>query len=96
MRKSVAAKSTNYLIGNSYETMPAEYLTHNKTTYTLLDNKTLQDLPLATSSQLYVMSADSSAQQRIEILQAKYPNGQLTPHYSSFNDQLLFYTFQVN
>lgn len=88
--------STNYLIAGGYESMPTEYITHDKSKYSLLDIQSLRDLPLSTSSQLYIFPADDNAKAKIDVLQAKYPNGQLTPHYSSFNDQLLFYTFQVN
>ncbi len=90
------ASTSNYLIAGGYEAMPTQYLTNNKSKYTLLDIKSLQDLPLATTNQLFIFPAGDSAKQLTEILQAKYPNGQLTPHFSSYNDKILFYSFRVN
>ncbi|MBA3678960.1 glycosyltransferase family 39 protein [Candidatus Saccharibacteria bacterium] len=90
------ASATNYVIAGGYETLPTAYLTNKKATYVLLDTKGLQDLPLANGSMQFLLLAGDSVKAKIDILQAKFPNGQLTPHFSSFNDKLLFYSFQVN
>ena len=86
---------TNYIIAGGYETMPAEYLLANKQTYILLDKDSLQNLPLQTSPQLFVFPAGDNSNAITEVLKAKYPNGTLTPHYSSFDNTLLFYSFEV-
>jgi len=85
----------NYLIAGGYEAMPTQYLTNKKTQYQLLDNKQLQDQPLTEGPKLYVFPASDSSSQLSEILTAKYPEGKLVPHYSGFNEKLLFYSFEA-
>ncbi len=86
---------TDYIIAGGYETMPAEYLLANKQNYTLLNLDALRDLPLQTTSQLFVFPAGDNASAITELLRAKYPNGTLTPHYSPFDNTLLFYSYRV-
>lgn len=88
--------ANKFLIAGGYDAMPTEYITHRKSTYGLLDISKLQSQPLQDKSTLYVFASSDSSKTIIDILQAKYPNGKLTPHYSGFNNQLLYYTFQVN
>ena len=75
--------------------MPTQYLTNKKTEYKLLDAKQLQDQPLLDGSKLFVFPAGDNSNELITILTAKYPNGKLVPHYSGFNEKLLFYSFEV-
>ena len=82
-----------FLIAGGYEAVPTEYITHSKTKYELLDTTKLQSQPLQTSPTLYVFAGNDSSNSVIDILKAKYPDGVLTSHYSSFNDKLLYYTF---
>ncbi len=85
----------NFVVAGGYESMSTEYLTYNKSKYTLLDINKLQNLPLSESKQLFAFPADSDSDKKIEILKAKYPDGSLVKHNSSFNDKLLFYTYSV-
>lgn len=82
-----------FLIAGGYEAMPTEYITHDVSKYELLDINKLQSQPLIEQPALFIFPESSSSKAIIDILQAKYPNGQLTPHYSRFNDKLLYYTF---
>ena len=84
-----------FLIAGGYEAMPTEYITHSKTQYELLDITKLQSQPLQDGSAFYIYPSNDSAKSITEILQAKYPEGKLTPHYSGYNDKLLYYTFVV-
>ncbi len=86
----------NYIIAGGYEAMPTQYLTTNKSRYTLLSATDLQNQPLLSNSLLYVFPSSSDSQKIIQVLQAKYPSGQLNSHYSSFDNQLLFYSFRVS
>lgn len=89
--------NTNYyLVASSYESMPTEYLTYKKSSYTLLSVDALQSQPLVTDNVEYVFPANNESQKVTTILQAKYPNGQLVAHYSPFDNSLLFYTYKVN
>lgn len=91
-----ASKYPNkFLIAGGYEAMPTEYITHNKSKYELVDIKQLQSQPLLDQPAIYIFPEGSSSKEIIDTLQVKYPNGQFTPHYSSFNDKLLYYTFQT-
>ncbi|MDQ5943370.1 MAG: hypothetical protein QG675_138 [Patescibacteria group bacterium] len=85
-----------FLIAGGYESLPTEYITHNRSKYELLDVKKLQSQPLLDQPAFYIFPESSSSKEIIDILQAKYPSGQFTPHYSGFNDKLLYYTFQTN
>ena len=87
---------TNYLIAGGYESTPTQYLAYSKSEYSLLNINELQSLSLTTQKQLFVYPQSSDSQKITELLQAKYPTGQLTPHYSSFNNKLLFYSYLVN
>ena len=84
-----------FLIAGGYESMPTQYITHNKSSYELLDIAKLQSQPLFDKPTLYIFPDGSSSKEIIDTLQAKYPNGRFTPHYSGFNDKLLYYTFQT-
>ncbi|MEI8072872.1 MAG: glycosyltransferase family 39 protein [Candidatus Saccharibacteria bacterium] len=86
----------NYLVAGGYEANPVQYLTYNKSQYKLLDKNSLRDLPLSSNSQLFVFPAGDSSKDLVSILQAKYPNGLLSEHNSTFNNKLLFYSFKVN
>jgi 4-amino-4-deoxy-L-arabinose transferase-like glycosyltransferase len=87
---------TTFLIAGGYESMPTLYLTNNKANYTLLDTNGLRDLALQNTAQLFVFPASDNSNTLIELLKAKYPNGILTPHYSPFDNSLLFYSFEVS
>jgi hypothetical protein len=84
-----------FLIAGGYEAMPTQYLTNKKTEYKLLDAKQLQDQPLLDGSRLFVFPAVDNSSELISVLTAKYPTGKLVPHYSGFNEKLLFYSFEV-
>lgn len=86
---------TNYLIAGGYESMPTLYLTTNKVNYTLLDPNSLQNLPLQEDTQQFIFPAGESSSAIIDVLKAKYPNGTLQSHYSSFDNHLLYYTYEV-
>lgn len=86
---------TDYIIAGGYETMPAEYLLANKQDYILLDRDALRDLPLQGGAQLFVYPSGENSSAITELLKAKFPNGTLTPHNSSFDNSLLFYSFEV-
>lgn len=85
----------SYLIAGGYESMPAEYLTADKVKYTLLDSNGLRDLPLQGGAQLFVFPSSDSSNTIIDILKAKFPSGTLQPHYSAFDNDLLFYSYGV-
>lgn len=87
--------TTHYLVAGGYESMPTEYLTYGKSSYTLLNFDQLQSQPLVTENVEYIIPSHDS-QKATSVLQAKYPNGQLLAHYSPFDNRLLFYTYKVN
>lgn len=95
LNNNVSQNRQNYLVAGGYESMPVEYLTYHKSSYNLLNIEKLQAQPLSDTSQLFVFPADLDSSKKIEILKAKYTDGVIQKHNSSFSDKLLFYSFSV-
>lgn len=88
-----------YLLVDGYSIKTVDYLTHKKTPWQRLELTDLKNLPLSKDHQLFIIqdSANNELEKEIiETLKAKYPNGHLREEFSSFNNQRLFYTFEVN
>ncbi len=88
---------TDLVYVDGYTDKTIAYLTYHKVDYTRLDDDTLKNLPLSNGKKLFlVLGSDTGKdQQVIELIKAKFPGGTLGEVNSTFDGQLLFYTYQV-
>lgn len=85
---------TNYVFAGRYGNITVEYLTHHKVNYTLVNQKQLENVPLG-GHKLFIITTEGNANQALQTVRAKFPNGTLTEDDSSFNGQRLFYVYEV-
>lgn len=81
------------LISNPYRVMTAEYLTHKKSQYQLMSREQLQAITEGQKSKFLFVAEDNSTE-IINVLFAKYSNGQLNTYYSPLDHSQLFYSFE--
>lgn len=87
--------------GERYAVLPAElfpviqYLSYGSKGYRLLTPADLTALPVATANRQFYITA-VSRDESVKVLKAKFPGGVLRPHYSSFNQLEIYYTYEVN
>ncbi len=86
---------TNFVVMGGYEANPTQYLTHNKSTYKLLDESGLRDLPISGGPKLIIIPAGVNHDQLVELAKIKFPDGTLTNITSDFSGRLLFSVYEV-
>lgn len=83
-----------YAIAGEYQMFPIDYLTHNRTSYTRVNPADTAAIPLdkGTAKEFLIFEKDKEAV--LKQLRLKFPNGKISPHYSSFsgNELFLIYT----
>ena len=86
---------SRYAIGSGYGLMPLQYLAHNHVTYTQIDPGTISKtvFPVRGAKEFSVGEGDKAA--AIKALEAKFPKGKTSPHYSSFSGNELFVVYTV-
>lgn len=84
-----------FIVMGGYEANTIQYLTHQKISYQLLDNKELRDLPINNEKKLIIIPEGSENKSQIQDLKAKYPDAKSFEIRSSFSDKLLFTVFEV-
>jgi 4-amino-4-deoxy-L-arabinose transferase-like glycosyltransferase len=85
-----------YAVGGGYQLMPVQYLTHGKSEYRQLEASNIDGLPLdaGTAKEFAVFRGDKDI--ALRQLELKFPDGQLSPHYSNFSGSELFTTYRVS
>ncbi len=88
-------KGKRYAVAGSYEMMPTQFLTHNRSSYQRLTKTQVESLPLdAKSAKEFSVFSDDVA--RVQpLLERKYPTLKRSPHRSSFDDRELFVIYTV-
>lgn len=89
---------TDFVASDDYSIKTVEYLTHHKTNFTHLSFDELKNLPITGGKKLFLVQASSdnaTDTAEIEIIKAKFPNGRLHLEFSTFNNERLFYVYEV-
>ncbi len=88
-------KNDRFVVVPADQTPIIDYLDYGQSRYHTLTIPQLQSLPLAgnTKREFYIVTAVRD--DAIKVLKAKFPGGVLRPHYSSFNQAEIFYTYEV-
>ncbi len=90
-----AFSGKRFAIAGGYQMMTVEYLTHNKSQYQRVDTDKVDDVPLEPGQAKEFAIFRGERETVLKRLQLKYPNGQESPHYSTFNGEELFVTYRV-
>ena len=92
--------TTDKFAGERYAVVPADqisvinYLDYKVSGYQAILPSALQDIPIATANrQFYIVAA--SRDEAVKILVAKFPGNVLHPKYSQFNQDEIYYTYEV-
>jgi 4-amino-4-deoxy-L-arabinose transferase-like glycosyltransferase len=83
-----------YLLAPADQLSVVSYLSHNQTAYQVLDTAGLTALPVATGGRQFLIAA-ASRDAAVKVLKVKFPGGVLRPHYSSFNQTEIYYTYEI-
>jgi 4-amino-4-deoxy-L-arabinose transferase-like glycosyltransferase len=83
-----------YAIAPSDQAPVIEYLDYGLTTFRILTPETLAGLPIAAASRQFYIAA-ASRDETVKTLKSKFPGGVLRPHYSSFNQVEIYYTYET-
>jgi hypothetical protein len=70
------------------------YLDHNQIAYQPISTRDLTNLPLAPIGRQFYIAA-ASRDDAVKVLKVKFPGGILRPHYSSFNQTEIYYSYEV-
>lgn len=90
------ANQNYYIAMGGYEANPIEYLTHDKASYQLLDQRQLFNLPIEQSKKITVIvPAGNDHDKDLDALKIKFPNGKSVDIKSNFNGKLLFSAYEV-
>ncbi len=90
-----AEQTSNFLVVDGYSVKTIEYLARKKADFKRLDLSDLRNLPLGSGKKLFIVAVNGDTDAALETLRSKYPGGHLGPHYSPFNDKILFYSYEV-
>jgi hypothetical protein len=83
-----------FIVASSGETTVASYLNSGKITYRALTPGDIQSLPVSTTARHFYITT-SARDDAVKVLKVKFPGGVLRPHYSSFNQVEIYYTYEV-
>lgn len=92
---SMTDQTGNFLVVDGYSVKTIEYLSHKKVDFRRLDLADLRNLPLGSGNKLFIVAVNGNTDAALETLRGKFPGGHLGPHYSPFNDKILFYSYEV-
>lgn len=91
---------TDKFAGQRYLVVPAAqrdivaYLSHGGPSYTTLNPADIADLPTASTPRQFWMTPETR-DAAMKLIKAKFPGGVLRPHYSTFNQTEIYYTYEV-
>jgi 4-amino-4-deoxy-L-arabinose transferase-like glycosyltransferase len=88
-------QAVRYAVAGSYQMQTVEYLTHHKTTYHQMEVKDIDALPLNPAEAREFAFFINDKDEALKHLQLKFPDGQISPHYSNFSGNELFVTYRV-
>lgn len=85
------------LLSGPEKTTITELLGSKGNKVVVLNQEQIISLPISVQKQIFYIPASSDGlTEKLELLKAKFPTGRLIPHYSSFDNRLLFYQFEVS
>jgi len=85
-----------YILVDGYADQTIHFLTYKKTEYTPIDDGGLRGLPLNKQPKLFIVAQDSVSRDKLDLIATKYPGGRVVSHYSPFNQEKLFYSYELN
>jgi 4-amino-4-deoxy-L-arabinose transferase-like glycosyltransferase len=88
-------KGQNVIVATPTEFPIVAYLDHNGPTYVNLTATGIKTLPQTGQAHQFIISA-SSRDEATKELKARFPGGILYPHYSTFNQAEIYYTYVVS
>jgi hypothetical protein len=92
--KSSSLRPARYVIATSDEAAAINYLDSGKVNYTLISPSGILSLPDAKGTFQFWITP-SVKDQTITSLKPKLPGGLIQPHYSTFNQSEIYYTYEV-
>lgn len=84
-----------YVLANTEEVPVVEYLAYGANPYIATSATGLTTLPVLTSPKQFWITT-SQRDTAVKNLKLKYPGGVLVPHYSTFNQAEIYYTYEVS
>lgn len=84
-----------YAVTGEYQLQTVEYLTHNKSSYIVVDPSKVDSIPLDNGSAKEFMVFENDKETALKRLRLKFPKGQTSPHYSTFSGDELFLVYTV-
>lgn len=88
-------KGARYAIGGGYTLQTVEYLTHKKSQYTRIDPTEVDSIPLEPGQAKEFAVFSYEKDKLLSRLQLKFPDGKVSPYYSSFSGDELFILYNV-
>jgi 4-amino-4-deoxy-L-arabinose transferase-like glycosyltransferase len=82
-----------YVVTSAAEQPVVSFLGH-KSAYQLIEPRELAGLPIAGSARLFYISV-GSRDEAMKTIKIKFPGGILRPHYSTFNQAEIYYTYEL-
>ncbi len=83
-----------FIVATPPEQAVIAYLDHNQITYQALTASAIAGLPIITGPRQFIITAIDHAE-AVKVLKVKLPGGVLRPHYSSFNQTEIYYTYEL-
>ncbi len=83
-----------YVVSTTDQFPVIDYLDHGQLGYRVITTADLTALPVAGASRQFYI-ATSIRDDAVKVLKAKFPGGTLQPHYSSFNQVEIYYTYEI-
>jgi 4-amino-4-deoxy-L-arabinose transferase-like glycosyltransferase len=88
-------KGQTVVVASPSEFPVVAYLDHNGPTYLNLTAANIRSLPITPEAHQFIIAADSR-DIATKALKARFPGGVLYPHYSTFNQAEIYYTYVVS
>lgn len=84
----------NFVLIDGYSDKTVEYITHNKTSYQRIDANQISSIPTDGTKKLFVISKGQK-DQTVKQLRERFAGGKLSPYYSAFNEDEMFFAYEV-
>jgi 4-amino-4-deoxy-L-arabinose transferase-like glycosyltransferase len=84
-----------YAVTGEYSMQTVEFLTHKKSSYERFDPGQVASIPLDTNQAKEFLTTEPDKEKVLKQLKLKFPDGKLSPHYSSFSGDELFVVYTV-
>ncbi|MDB5178292.1 MAG: conserved rane protein of unknown function [Patescibacteria group bacterium] len=87
-------KGERYLVASKDEQPVVAFLNPGKIPYQAIQAQDIAGLPIPAVNRQFMITS-TSRDESVKILKIKFPGGVLRPHYSSFNQAEIYYTYEV-